>query len=320
MPDSLQSSSKNRLFLGIDGGGSKIGAVLLDHEKRLVAEVVIHGSANYRSAGLSAMLDHLTESVQAVLDASGLSAPVIPDVAVCALAGCNFPEDQKIIGEAVRHSALSSLLGQNVHFTNDAMAALRAGTDAATAIVLIAGTGSNCFGRRADGRMAQAGGLDFLLSDEGSGYDIGSRLLRAVVRAEDGRSEPTLMRSLLYDRLAINDLSALSRIVYKDYSSKFAVASLAPLVSEAAERGDAVARDILTHSVNELVKMVDAVINRLELRDEAVPVVRGGSVFHEHIYVTQRLEEELRRVASRCTLVEPKVSAAIGAAWIASEL
>ena len=107
--------------------------------------------------------------------------------------------------------------------------------------------------------------------------------------------------------------------MYAKYQNKAAIASLAKQTVEIAAKGDAVARDILNHSVNELLSMVDAVIRRLDWRDTAIPVIAVGSVVGHRNYVRQRFQSELLRVAPKAKLVTPKVSSANGAALLALE-
>src|SRR5690606_8528676 len=121
--------------------------------------------------------------------------------------------------------------------------------------------------RNAQGQEAHAGGLDYILSDEGSGYDIGLRLLKAVASCLDGRAAQTILVDRLYQHLNITDLPSLYEVIYQHYVTKPAIASLAQLVGEAAVEDDQVAVDILNHSVNELLKMIGAVTQRLSLAE-----------------------------------------------------
>jgi N-acetylglucosamine kinase-like BadF-type ATPase len=210
------------------------------------------------------------------------------------------------------------MLGGGFEVVNDSRAALRAGTKDGVGIALIAGTGSNCYGFKSDGREAKAGGLDHILSDEGSGYDIGLRGLRAVVEQLDGRGQETLLTTQFFTKLGVKSLEELYMKVYSEYTSKSQIASLAITVCDCADQGDIVARDILNHSVNKLISLVDAVVKQLDWEKEIVPVVMVGSVLHQH-YVAGRLRSELLRVAPLLKLVTPDVTAAVGAVWLAIE-
>jgi len=75
----------------------------------------------------------------------------------------------------------------DVLLTHDAAAGLAAGSPGQTGILVVCGTGSIVYGRRADGREHFVGGGGPVLGDEASGFDIGRRGLRAVMRAADRR-------------------------------------------------------------------------------------------------------------------------------------
>lgn len=74
-----------------------------------------------------------------------------------------------------------------VTFTGDQQTALWETLGGPGGIVLIAGTGSICYGQSTDGREARSGGWGSLMDDEGGGFALGRDALAAVVRAEDGR-------------------------------------------------------------------------------------------------------------------------------------
>ena len=72
----------------------------------------------------------------------------------------------------------------------DEVIALDAAFQGGPGILQIAGTGSNCIGRTADGRRECAGGYSSRLGDEGSGYWIGLHAVIIALHAYD-RDEPT---------------------------------------------------------------------------------------------------------------------------------
>ena len=78
---------------------------------------------------------------------------------------------------------VQTLYGAPVMVEHDLLAAARACADDQEGIICILGTGSNsCF---YDGKkiVQQVGGLGYLLGDEGSGTDLGRRLLKALAES-----------------------------------------------------------------------------------------------------------------------------------------
>jgi N-acetylglucosamine kinase-like BadF-type ATPase len=307
------------IFLGVDGGASNISMAVVDRQGKVLAQQMMTGGANYHALGLDQAVEHLESALRDVVEQVPQSGPVVFDRAVFGLAGCNFSSDKDILTQALRKSSMSTMLGGGFEVVNDVKVALRSGTKDGVGVALIAGTGSNCYGCTADGREGKAGGLDHILSDEGSGYDIGLRGLRAVVAQLDGRGEATKITPQIFTALNVNSLEGLYLQIYESYTSKSKIASFSVIVAECAEQGDVVARDILNHSVNELVRLVDAVVKQLSWQDERVSVVMVGSVLHQK-YIADRLKTELKRLAPDLTLVVPDVPAAVGAAWMAMEL
>lgn len=306
------------MYLGVDGGASNITMAVVDTQGKVLAQHLLGGGANYHAVGLEVAVEHLEEVMQGLLTELAAGRTSFSR-AVFGLAGCNFPSDRELLTRALRSSSMATMLGGGFDVVNDARVALRAGTDDGVGVVLIAGTGSNCYGRDGKGKEARAGGIDHILSDEGSGYDIGLRGLRAVVAELDGRGEATQIKQRLYARLRVRSLEELYARVYGEYVTKPRIASLAVTVCECAADGDIVARDILNHSVNELLSLVDAVLRRLEWQDTVTPVVMVGSILQEP-YIAQRLKIELLRIAPKAKVVRPGVSSAVGAAWMAKEV
>ena len=146
-------------------------------------------------------------------------------------------------------------------------------------IVVLAGTGSICYGADRTGRTARAGGYGFLLADEGSGYWLGHQSLRAAVRAADGRGPETRLQGLIFEALGVASVAELIPRVYEKGLPKHRIAALASLVQAAHDAGDAVAADLIEAAGRELGLAARSVARQLELGDEPYPVVLAGGVF-----------------------------------------
>lgn len=310
---------ERQYFLGIDGGASTISLAVIDGGGQTVHQQSISVGANYHALGLDQTIEHLESAVSELLDHAGQKFAPPFQRTVLGLAGCNFDSDNQILTRALRQSSLSSMLGGSFVVVNDSRTVLRAGTADGVGIVLISRAGSVCYGWGSDGQEGRAGGVDHILSDEGSGYDIGLRALRAVVSQLDGRGEQTLLTSTLFRILHVSSLEALHDTVYQSFTSKPQIASLATGVLECADKGDVIAKDILNHSVNELVRLVDAVIGQLGWQEESAPIVVAGNVA-THPYIFSRLVTELKRISPHLQPARLDKPASVGAALMASEI
>ncbi len=181
--------------------------------------------------------------------------------------------------EAVPAVAASILPCQRLLVDHDAATALAGAGGGGPGVVVIAGGGAIAYGRNVAGRTARSSGWGYLAGDEGSGYDIGVRALRAACRADDGRGPPTVLGQLLLLRFAASDLWALRGAFYSGTHSRADLADVAQLVSEAATRGDVVALNILREAGEELALAALTVLARLDMTGTGATVYTAGGVF-----------------------------------------
>jgi glucosamine kinase len=147
-------------------------------------------------------------------------------------------------------------------------------------VVLIAGGGAIGYGVTDDGRTALAGGFGYLLGDEGSAFDIGSRAIAAACRAEDRRGEPTSLLDVVREHFSISAMRMIPRVVYHAGFPREQISLLAPAVTAAALAGDAVARGILASAGEELATTALGVIRQLFQDGDRVDVYLTGGVFN----------------------------------------
>ena len=120
-------------------------------------------------------------------------------------AGMSNPELRRTLERMIRADGYEGAY----MLAGDQAAALYAAHGAGPGAVLISGTGSICFGRNTRGITARAGGRGYKIDDEGSGYAIGRDILSAVVRAQDGRSRPTVLTELVFAQIGTRNLHCL---------------------------------------------------------------------------------------------------------------
>lgn len=302
-----------RVYLGIDGGGTKTAAVLLDSDGGEVARGA-SGPSNLHSVGQPAAESALRD---AIYQALGLAALAPSDVTATGLgmAGAARPDDVLQIREMVlRIAPFEKLI-----ITHDAEAALVGGVGRRYGAVLIAGTGAIAYGVNARGETARADGWGYLMGDEGSALWMGLEGLRAIARAHDDRGPTTALTASILDHLRLTDLNLLVNSVYAEDFGVPHLAALAPLVRHAAEHGDSVARDILRDAGQRLSGTLSAVIRRLNMPDEPFDVLLLGGVLRVRDLVWEAVATELAQIAPRATIIEPRHDAAVGAALLAMQ-
>lgn len=190
--------------------------------------------------------------------------------------------------------------------TNDLVPVVLGGGDGGPLVAVVAGTGTGFAARSAAGQWARASGCEYLLSDEGGGFDIGVSGLRAAVRAIDGRGAPTALVTAARQWSEAAGPDIVERLSAKVYVPDFkpVVASFAPYVLTAAagdeaRAGDEVAAGIVAASARELAAGVLAVIRSAGCRAASTRVVMSGSLLTRHEILARGLRDELCDHVSR---------------------
>jgi N-acetylmuramic acid 6-phosphate etherase len=305
----------DRLYLGIDGGGTHTVALLAAGDTPEHGSVLGRGEAgpsNLHAVGGGNALRALDEAVAAAFAAARLDRLPV-DAACLGLAGAGREEDQQVILDWARRANLA----QHLEVTSDAAVLLAAGTADKWGLAVVAGTGSIAYGRSADGRSARAGGWGYLLGDEGSGYALVMAALQAVAWAADGRGAPTSLTDRFLAKVGLNQPQGLVAAVYQGSWDRTALASLSPLVLEAAETGDAVARKIMDEGASELALAAAAVARNLGLGTLPVPVALAGGVLLASAGYRQGLLETLASLGVRADPVRLVPEPAEGALRLA---
>jgi N-acetylglucosamine kinase-like BadF-type ATPase len=288
--------------IGVDGGGTRTRAVILDDGGRELGRGVAEGAVATARAPSKACT-----AVAAAVHAAAAEASVsLPGSFLWAgLAGAGADEAR----EAVRSLLRGAELARNVVVGTDVEAAFHDAFPEGAGVLLIAGTGSIALARTEDGSMRRAGGWGRLLGDEGSGYGIGLDGLRLVTRAADGRAPATVLTDRLLSECGLHDAKEL--VAWVDAAEKSDVAALAPIVVSAADRGDAGAMAVVEAGVGELVALV-----RAASADRSCRVVRWGGLVAGEGPLGPRVDAALER--DGYTRLDRTVDPALGAALLAA--
>lgn len=292
-----------RLYLGIDGGQSSTTALIANETGRIIGRgrsgACNHvASAERRIKFLKVIGDCLDQAcLEAGLDRSSTS------FAAACFGFSGGAEDKEACSRELVRSA-------KYKFTHDAEIALLGATAGQPGIIVIAGTGSMAFGRNAAGVTARAGGWGYLFGDEGGAFDLTRRALRAALQFEEGWGRATALREMLLDATEATDANTLMHRFYNQFSNS-AIASLAPIATQAADQGDQVALEIIDRAAGKLAWFAEGVYRQLFCARESVPVAYTGGVFQS----AQLRDAFARRVrdAIGCEAAPPQFGPAAGA-------
>jgi N-acetylglucosamine kinase-like BadF-type ATPase len=209
-----------------------------------------------------------------VLDALAAELGASSDLAVLFIAGLDFPDEE----DAYEAEAKRRGWAGDIVVGNDTFAVLRAGTERGWGIAVTCGSGMNCVGVGPDGRQVRFPSLGAVSGDVMDGAAaVGAAAASAAARSADGRGPKTELERLVPAHFGFAAPVELARAVQAGSVPWRRLGELSPLVFEAAAN-DAVAADIVGQQAAEVVAFVRAAFARLELGDEKVEVVLGGSI------------------------------------------
>lgn len=232
------------------------------------------------------------------------------------VSGVDRPKDKQMVQEWL--DELLPNVPAGIH--NDAVAALASGTKGVLrGIVVISGTGMIAYGFK-DGAAERAGGWGPLLGDQGSGYDIGLEVLKAIMRAKDGAAAATKMTQKVLSSLQLQKEEELISWVYAKHDEGWQrIAKVAAFAHECAREGDNVANRVLEDAAAALVATIETVAKKIDFdKEEEYPLIMaGGNLDHEGSLLTEKLIKQLHAHLPRARPSRPVVDPAMGAALLA---
>ena len=287
---------------GIDGGGTHTRIEVRDMENQLLRRGEF-GPFNINSIGeqafhallreVFAWCGGMADCARLCVGAAGISNPKVAQILARELEATGFMGKWYLCG--------------------DQEIALRGAMDG-PGVVVIAGTGSICFGKNEAGQTARSGGYGHLIDDGGSGYSLGRDIFSSAVRCHDGRVVDSGILQAVCDRLGTGP-EGIVPFVYSPKTDKAAIAQFALIALEQAQQGDREALQILRQEAGELARMVAAVQSRLNMLHCRIALL-GGLITGENPY-RQAVVDTLSTLGS---VVSAQRNALWGAAQMAWEL
>jgi len=184
-----------RYVLGIDGGGSKIVCLAADEKGRLLG-YGRGGGVNTNYVLRQEARDSARSAINTALQEASLRAEQIESLCIGA------PLDPETLGKVIEECGIKHVVraaeGETPRW------AARFWIDGRVGVTVGAGTGSLARGWARDGREVGAGGWGAALGDEGSGYWIGFKAMRAVLQAHDGRLEETMLTKAVLEHFGLS--------------------------------------------------------------------------------------------------------------------
>ncbi|HEY2981032.1 MAG TPA: BadF/BadG/BcrA/BcrD ATPase family protein [Anaerolineales bacterium] len=301
-----------RYFIGGDLGGTKTHMLIVDEtgQARGFGE---SGSGNHQSIGFDGMYRSMREALDQALQTAGVTIKEIAGSGL-GIGGYDWPSEDEIMSSTIRRLGMQT----PIKFVNDAVNGLVAGAEDGWGVAVVSGTGCNCRGwdrdHRREGRVT---GYGVTMGEGAGGTELMHRCMQLIGYAWTKRGPATALTDLMIQYTGARDLEDL----LEGYTeARYVVRSdAAPLVFEVAERGDAVARELIHWAGCELGEMANAVIHQLDFEELAFDVVLTGGMFKGGPLLIDPMRETIHRVAPKARLVRLTVPPVLGGALIGLE-
>jgi N-acetylglucosamine kinase-like BadF-type ATPase len=241
--------------LVLDGGGTSTDVGLFDGESVIRRTQL----PSYKPALSSANTDLLCRDLGSWMASASLLPPhYTPTFVLVGMAGVWTAHEKQSYLNALTDSWITYVSADvpRMVVLSDVELAHLAAFGSQSGTVLIAGTGSIAVHRSSDGQWQRVGGWGPRIDDAGGGFWMGREALTAVARMVDGRGPDTLLIRPVaaYLRTNAEDIDHVALRLRR--ASVDGAARLARAVLTYADEGDAVAQEIRSSAVRELVKLV----------------------------------------------------------------
>jgi len=300
-------------FIGIDGGGTKTKASLVDENIKVICEE-IGGPSNFLVFDITVVAESIVNLISTICEKGNIEPSQIKSV-LLGTAGAGRQDDAERLENAVqKNAAIKKIILNSFKVESDARIALEGAFFGEPGSILIAGTGSIMFGKDANGYIHRVGGFGRVLGDEGSGFHIGRAGLSAVAKSFDNRNNGTLLTELIKENFHINNSVELINQVYKN---NFDIPKITPLVIEAAEKNDEICKNILDKEIEELVEHILAMKKLINTNVLLISLI-GGTITTDNYYAN--LFKARANEILDIKIISPQLPPDVGAALLAKEI
>lgn len=290
-------------LIGVDGGGSKTHCIIGDERGNIFAEG-FGGPANYQTIGIKKTQESIMTAIHRALNKLNLNVEDIT-YTVLGLAGADTNEDmdtlETICKEILKETPFKIL--------NECWITLKTGNEENWGIVSICGIAHWTMGRNKSGVQSELRNMNYEIGNRGGGREINASAFHHAFRGEEGASQYTELQSAIPRLLNVSNLDEVARLLRHKKIEEEDLYGLPILVSELAKEEDTVCQDILIEAGKAMGKTAAAVIKKLGLAEEVVPIILTGSVFlGDNPLIVDAYMLEVHRIApkAKCKILYSK--------------
>ena len=260
--------------LGIDAGGTKTHCVIADENENILAEGLA-GASQHQLFGIRQTEKNLQLAVSAALKEADLTLQDL-SYAVLGMSGADGEDDLAVLNPA----AEKVLPGVPFRVVHDAWIGMYSALKEPFGVVSICGTGAGHAGRNRQGDELTLRNLDYRLGNYGGGGDLVEKALHYAFRSDEGTYEKSALEAAVPPIFGVSTMEDVCRLLKKNPLSDKERYQLPITVFQLANSGDSVCRMLIHDLGHEEGLYAAAVIRRLHMENEQVPVVLIGSLFH----------------------------------------
>lgn len=295
------------LIMGFDVGGTKTACVLID-STGAVRGYGLGGSGNTNFIPLAIAQKSFTDAIKSALRMARIKQAEIE----CVVVGTE-PDPAPVAALIKKLTGSARILHRK-----EGECSMVGGLVSKVGLSLICGTGSVGWGRNARGAtsMTSCWGP---IGDEGSAYDMARRGVNAAFWAWDGRGQKTILVDMLLKMFGQKDLRDVCTPLYTSPNLRKDFASLAKLVTDAADKGDKVALQVMRDCADQVACFLSACANNLAMSKAPYRIAGPDNAFmtaHDFRYF-KMIRQALKKHQPKAQLVMPRFAPVIGAGLIA---
>lgn len=297
-------TTTEKVFIAIDGGGTKTEFVLFEESGVIIKRIVLDGS-NPTSVGIAGTCRILKEGIDSLM-------AIHPNVVgiYAGISGASGGDPEKKIPQFLKETYPQQQTKCTSDVLNVVASTLDLESDLDKFVAVICGTGSVAFAYDGD-KHERIAGWGYLLDNAGSGYDFGREALCAALAERDELGEKTLITPLVEAKIGGTVWDNISEIYNRE---KGFVASFASIVFDAYYRGDKVAGEIIEKSTDRLAQMINRAVRNLPAG--TLVVVSGGLMIYSDVLVSQIK----RKVNKELNFVVPVLPQIYGASVLCAKM
>jgi len=302
-----------KYYFGIDGGGTKTLCYIGDENGQVIG-TGRGGKCNYQLCGIKTAKESILTAVEMALEDAGLSLEDLTS-GVLGLSGADEDRDIDILTKACRQ-----VFGHiPFNLMNDTWIGLRAG--AAYGIVSICGTGAAHAGVNQKGERFILRNLGYELGNYGGGSEIVKEAMHFAFRSNEGTYKKSGLEDMIIGLFKVSDMDEVSRVYRKQGLSEQIEFEIPKKVFQLANSGYQVAIEIISKMGANEGMYAAAVIRKLGLEHEQVPLILIGSLFRtNHKILVGAYMKEVKKTAPKAYYIIPDRQPVEGALMLAVEL